>query len=381
MKNKVKYVIIFIIFLVMGIISINLFQPNKEQQVKGNLELLVNENSYDYLVECANNFMKQNDKTFIKVTKLEDYSQITSMKSEENPKIKIANVAQIDRFNFEQLKLDDYEYYNKNDKILNDYSKNFAKYRVAQVKVGDDSIGIPLTSRPLALYIREDMLQSYGYKRDSINTWDDFIRIGEEIYAKSNGTVRILNATGQDYEDLLDLLTMQNLNSEKSAAQIKIDVQNMIDNLKNNNILNLENGGSFLARISSINGMKELMAVEETCQWSVGNVPSIKAGSNKFFASEGDNLLVLNQDSDNEKLVEKFITYVITNNDEAMKYVKAGKFFSSYLSTYNSKDIEEQAKNFVGKSPLVILSNIEEKTPQISDYDKYIKVKQQLKEN
>lgn len=381
MKNKVKYVIIFIIFLVMGIISINLFQPNKEQQVKGNLELLVNENSYDYLVECANNFMKQNDKTFIKVAKLEDYSQITSMKSEENPKIKIANVAQIDRFNFEQLKLDDYEYYNKNDKILNDYSKNFAKYRVAQVKVGDDSIGIPLTSRPLALYIREDMLQSYGYKRDSINTWDDFIRIGEEIYAKSNGTVRILNATGQDYEDLLDLLTMQNLNSEKSAAQIKIDVQNMIDNLKNNNILNLENGGSFLARISSINGMKELMAVEETCQWSVGNVPSIKAGSNKFFASEGDNLLVLNQDSDNEKLVEKFITYVITNNDEAMKYVKAGKFFSSYLSTYNSKDIEEQAKNFVGKSPLVILSNIEEKTPQISDYDKYIKVKQQLKEN
>ncbi len=379
MKNKVKYVIIFIVFLAIGIISINLFQPNKEQQVKGNLELLVNENSYDYLVECANNFMKQNDKTFIKVIKLEDYSQIASVKSEENPKVKTANVAQIDRFNFEQLKLDNYEYYNKNDKILNDYSKNFAKYRVAQVKIGGDSIGIPLTSRPLALYIREDMLQSYGYKRDSINTWDDFIRIGEEIYAKSNGTIRILNATGQDYEDLLDLLTMQNLNSEKSAGQIKIDVQNMIDNLKNNNILNLENGGDFLARISSINGMRELMAVEEQCDWSAGNVPSIKAGANKFFASEGDNLLVLNQDSDNEKLVEKFITYVITNNDEAMKYVKAGRFFSSYLSTYNSKDIEEKAKNFVGKSPLVILSNIEEKTPEISDYDKYIKVKQQLK--
>lgn len=378
MKNKVRYVIIFIIFLAIGIISINLFQPNKEQQVKGNLELLVNENSYDYLVECANNFMKQNDKAFIKVTKLEDYSQITSMKSDENPKIKIANVAQIDRFNFEQLKLDNYQYYNKNDKILNDYSKNFAKYRVAQVKIGGDSIGIPLTSRPLALYIREDMLQSYGYKRDSINTWDDFIRIGEEIYAKSNGSVRILNATGQDYKDLLDLLIMQNLNSEKSAGQIKIDVQNMIDNLKNNNILNLEDGGSFLAKISSINGMKELMAIEETCEWSAGNVPSIKAGANKFFASEGDNLLVLNQDIDNERLVEKFITYVITNNDEAMKYVKAGKFFSSYLNTYDSKDIEEQAKNFVGKSPLVILSNIEEKAPEINDYDKYIKIKQQL---
>jgi multiple sugar transport system substrate-binding protein len=303
------------------------------------------------------------------------------LKSSENTKIKIANVAQIDRFDFDKLKLEDYKDYNKNDKILNDYAKNFAKYRISQVKEGDSSIGIPLTSRPLALYVREDMLQSYGYKRESINTWDDFIRIGKDIYAKSNGTVRILNATGQDYEDLLDLLTMQNLNNEKSVGQIKIDVQNMVDNLKNNNILNLENGGSFLARISSINGMRELMAVEEACEWSVGNVPSIKAGANKFFATEGDNLLVLNQDSDNEKLVEKFITYVITNNDEAMKYVKAGKFFSSYLNTYNSKDIEEQAKNFVGKSPLVILSNIEEKTPELSDYDKYIKVKQELRGN
>jgi multiple sugar transport system substrate-binding protein len=381
MKNKVKYFIIFVVFLVIGIISINLYQPNKEQQVRGSLELLVNENSYDYLVECANNFMKQNDKTFISIKKLDNYNQIITSKSEENSKIKVANIAQIDRFNFEQLKLGDYKYYNQNDKILNDYAKNFSKYRIAQVKYGDNSIGIPLTSRPLALYIREDMLKNYGYKRDSMNTWDDFIRIGKEIYTKSNGTVKILNATGQDYEDLLDLLTMESLNSEKNAEQIKLEVQNMVNNLKDNNILNVEDGGNFLARISSINGMRELAALDETCQWSVGNVPSIKAGANKFFASEGDNLLVLNQDSDNEKLVEKFVTYVITNNDEAVKYVKAGKFFSSYLNTYNSKDIEEQVKNFVGKSPLVVLANIEEKTPEISDYDKYIKVKQALRAN
>ena len=77
MKNKIKYVVIFFILLVIGIISINLFQPNKEQQVKGSIELLVNENSYDYLVECANNFMKLNDKTLISIKKLENYNQIT----------------------------------------------------------------------------------------------------------------------------------------------------------------------------------------------------------------------------------------------------------------------------------------------------------------
>jgi multiple sugar transport system substrate-binding protein len=378
MKNKIKYAFAFSIFLVIGIISINLYQPNKEQQVKGSIELLVNENSYEYLVECANNFMKLNDKTLISIKKLENYNQVTN-KVQENTKIKSPDIAQIDRFNFEELKLNDYEYYNKDGKLLNNYAKNFSKYRVNQVKYGDNSIGIPLTSRPLAFYVREDVLKNYGYQRDSMNTWDDVIKIGNDIYTKSNGKVSIINATGQDYEDLLDLLTMENFNEDKSIEEIKLEVQAMIKKLKDNNILNLQIGGEFLARISSLNAMREIMALEETCEWSTGNVPSIKAGANKFFASEGDNLLVLNQSTDNEKLIEKFITYVITNNKETVKYVKEGKFFSSYLYTYSNKEIEESVKNFIGKSPLVVLSNIEEKTPEIKDYAKYIKIKQELR--
>ncbi|MFT8350855.1 carbohydrate ABC transporter substrate-binding protein [Clostridium saccharoperbutylacetonicum] len=377
MKNKVKYIIIFSILLVIGIISINLFQPNKEQQVKGSIEIFASEDSYDYLAECANNFMKQNEKALITVTKLEDYSKITSGKQDTKVKNKVVNITQISRSNFEQLKFNDYV---NNEKILNDYAKNFSKYRISQVKDGDNYMGIPLTSRPLALYVREDMLKTYGYKRADMNTWDDFITIGKDIYNKSNGTVKILNATGQDYEDLLDLLTMENMNSDKNVEQIKLDVQTMLTNLKNNNILNLEDGGQFLSRISSINGMRELMSLKDACEWSTGNVPSIKAGTNKFFAAEGDNLLIVNQDSDNEKLVEKFMIYIITDNDDTVKYVKQGKFFSSYLNTYTSKEIEEQMKNFVGNSPLVVLSNIEEKAPEISDYDKYTKVRKELRD-
>ena len=377
MRNKIKYVVLFFVFLALGIISINLFQPSKEQQVKGNIEILVNENSYDYLVECANDFMKLNDKTVISIRKLENYNQIIN--TSESTKVKTTNIAQIDRFNFEQLKLDDHEYYNKDDKLLNNYAKNFSEYRVNQVKYGDNSIGIPLTSRPLAFYIREDMLKEYGFKRESMNTWDDIIKIGKEVYTKSNGKVSIINATGQDYEDLLDLLTMEIFNSDKNVDEMKLEVQAMLKKLKDNNILNLTNGGEFLARVSSLNAMSEIMKIETPCEWSVGNVPSIKPGGNKFFASEGDNLLVLNQNTDNEKLIEKFITYVITNNKQTVKYVKEGKLFSSYLYTYSTKEIEDGIKNFVGKSPLVVLSNVEEKTPKINDYGKYIKVKQELR--
>ena len=382
MKNKIKYAIVFSVLLLMGIVSINLFQPNKEQQVRGNIELLVNENSYEYLVECANNFMKENDRTSISVKKLENYNQILNNNSEGSTKSKISSIVQIDRFSFDKLKLDNYEYYNKDDKLLSEYAKNFSKYRVAQVKYGDSSIGIPLTSRPLAFYVREDLLKSYGYERDSLNTWDDIIRVGKDIHEKSNGKIFIINATDQDYEDLMDLLTMETLSDgDKSIDVVKSEVQAMMKKLEDNNILNLQSGGEFLARISSINAMKEIAALDVPCTWSVNNVPSLKPGANKFFSSEGDNLLILNQNSENDKLIEKFITYVITNNKEAVKYVKEGKFFSSYLYTYNTKDIEEPVKNFTGKSPLVVLSNIEEKTPSISDYDEYIKIKQEIRAN
>lgn len=382
MKNKIKYAIVFSVLLLMGIVSINLFQPNKEQQVRGNIELLVNENSYEYLVECAKNFMKENDRTSISVKKLENYNQILNNNSEGSTKSKISSIVQIDRFSFDKLKLDNYEYYNKDDKLLSEYAKNFSKYRVAQVKYGDNSIGIPLTSRPLAFYVREDLLKSYGYERDSLNTWDDIIRVGKDIHEKSNGKIFIINATDQDYEDLMDLLTMETLSDgDKSIDVVKSEVQAMMKKLEDNNILNLQSGGEFLARISSINAMKEIAALDVPCTWSVNNVPSLKPGANKFFSSEGDNLLILNQNSENDKLIEKFITYVITNNKEAVKYVKEGKFFSSYLYTYNAKDIEEPVKNFTGKSPLVVLSNIEEKTPSISDYDEYIKIKQEIRVN
>ena len=68
----------------------------------------------------------------------------------------------------------------------------------------------------------------------------------------------------------------------------------------------------------------------------------------------------------------------MTNNPESIEDIAKGKFFSSYLYTYKNKDSEIQANNFVGTSPMIVLSNIEEKTPPISNYEEYIKIKRDL---
>lgn len=376
MKNKIKYGMIFIIVLVMGIISINLYQPDKEQTLKGKIEIIAYDDSYDYLVECAEKFMDLNDKATVTVKKIYSPNEILSEFEKNNNKV--TYIAQINRTDFDDLGFERVNYLEEQQNILNTYSKNFAQYRLQQTKYEEISIGIPFTSRPLALYIREDMLEEYGYNRDEMNTWNDVKNIGMDIYDRSNGNVRIINATGQDYEDLVSLLTMQYMGKDNDDEEIKSQVINMIDDLKNNNVLNMTDGGEFLGRISSINGLKEIIAIDADCKWSVENVPSISHGTGKFYGSEGDNLVVLNDINDNKKLVEKFITYVMTNNSDAVEYVEQGKFFSSYLYTYKNKDIEIEPNNFIGSSPLVVLSNIEEKAIPVNDYFQYMNIKNSI---
>ena len=196
---------------------------------------------------------------------------------------------------------------------------------------------MPLTSRPLGLYLREDLLEEYGYKSDDFNTWDDVIRIGNDIYNKSNKSVKILNATNQDYYDLLDLLIMQNLDKEKD--KVKEDVNSQLEALDNNNILNRSNNKEYLGKISSINGLKETLDSDE--KWRIVTPPSNGLGKNKFFSSKGTE-----------------------------------DFFSSYLYTYKDKDIENPIDNFNGQNPLIVLSNIEEKAYTINDYNKYLEIKE-----
>ena len=375
MKKKIKYGIIFMFILTLGIISINIYQPDKEPVLKGKIEIIAYDNTYDYLVKCADKFLKLNDKTYVTVKKIYKKDEISQ---EIDNSSKVTYIAQINWIDYDDLGLEKANHLEVQQDIINSYLKNFSEYRLQQIEYEDISIGVPFTSRPLALYIREDMLNEYGYERDEINTWDDIIRIGKDIYERSNKQIRIINATGQDYCDLVSLLIMQYMKNDTDDETVKSQVSNMLSELENNNILNLNDGGEFLARISSNNALKEITAIEVQCEWSIGNVPSLFHGTNKFFASNGDNLVVFNNIEENKKLVEKFITYVMTNNSDAVEYVLQGDFFSSYLYTYKNKNIEFMPENFVGVSPLVVLNNIEEKSLLINNYQQYINIKKSM---
>ena len=375
--KKVRYFII-IIFIVLSIFLLNnIRSSNKEENIKGNIVIWANEYTYDYLCEYANLFMESYDKTKIEISLIysSNYKDkiLSSINDNSTPDIIQLSTNESRRL----IKENDLRKYISEEKgIVDNYSSNFSVARIKEANDKEGLVGVPLTSRPLALYLREDMLAQYGYTYEDINTWDDLKRVGKDILEKTSGEVRILNGVGQDYEDIISLLVMQAMEGSNDKGKIEELVKTKLSEISN--IMNTKVDGKFLARISSINSMRELTALDVPCEWTVNNAPAKLNGSNKFYVAEGYNLLVLNESEENSALIKRFLEFLATNTEESIKYVKEGKFFSSYLSTYKNKSIEESIKNFSGKSPLVVMSNIYEKAPEINDYELYLEVKNKI---
>lgn len=375
--KKVRYFFIML-FIVLSIFLLNnIRSSNKEENIKGNIVIWANEDTYDYLCEYANLFMKSYDKTKVEVSLIysSNYKDkiLSSINDNSTP-----DIVQLSTNDSRMLiKENDLRKYISEEKgIVDSYSSNFSVGRIKEANDKEGLVGVPLTSRPLALYLREDMLAQYGYTYEDINTWDDLKRVGEDILEKTSGEVRILNGVGQDYEDIVSLIVMQAMEESNDKGKIEELVKTRLSEISN--IMNTKVDGKFLARISSINSMRELKALDVPCEWTANNAPAKLNGSNKFYVAEGYNLLVFDESEENSALIKRFLEFLATNTEESIKYVKEGKFFSSYLSTYKNKSIEESIKNFSGKSPLVVMSNIYEKAPEIDDYEVYLEVKNKI---
>lgn len=375
--KKVRYVFIILCIVLSIFLLNNIRSSNKDENIKGNIVIWANEDTYEYLCEYANLFMKSYEKTNVEVSLIYSSNYKDKILSSINDN-SAPHIIQLSTNDSRRLIKENNlrKYISEEKGIVESYSSNFSIGRIKEANDKEGLVGVPLTSRPLALYLREDMLAQYGYTYEDINTWDDLKRVGEDILNKTSGEIRILNGVGQDYEDIVSLLVMQAMEESNDKDKIEDMVKTRLSEISN--IINTKVDGKFLARISSINSMRELTALDVPCQWTVNNAPAKLNGSNRFYVSEGYNLLVLNESEENSALIKKFLEFLATNTEECIKYVKEGKFFSSYLSTYKNKSIEESIKNFSGKSPLVVMSNIYEKAPEINDYEVYLEVKNKI---
>lgn len=373
-KKNIIVAILAVIIITSGLVLY--FAKDKDQVVKGNLTIWTSSGN-EYLNEIAQDFMKNNDRCKIEIINVSSEEYQNKLK-EAFDKNKPPDIINVNSENMESIleELDGKNIEIKNQKdILSNYSSNFTERRLQEVFNDDKEIGIPFTSNPITFYLREDMLNEYGYTYTKFNTWEDVVNFGKDIYTKSQGKLRILNYVGKDKEYLISLLIMQAMEGSRDEEKIREEVENKIKYLTENNILNYDEKGAFLARVSSLEAMRELKALEVSCSWTANNPPSKTNGSNKFYLAEGSNLIVLKEDGQKEQLRNKFLGFLVGSNSYSISHVRKGEFFLSYLSTYNTSETERSINNFIGKSPLVVMANIAQKAPTMKDYELYKEIK------
>lgn len=199
MKSKNKYIVgaITIVFIILILYSL---QPISNEAIKGNIVVWANDYTYDYLFKVAKEFEENNKRTKIKVINISNDEYLNSIKNVE--KEKLPNIANLNFIDIQNLH-EKVEIISETNEIIETYRNNFNKNRVKQIEYNEKYMGVPLTSRPIAFFIRKDILNEYGYKVEDINTWENLFKIGIDIFNKTNGDIRIFSSKDIDNIKLL----------------------------------------------------------------------------------------------------------------------------------------------------------------------------------
>lgn len=367
MNKKKKVILLLIIITLVISISYVLSNLGGREELKGTINILVKEDTYNYIIEGKENFEDSNKKTKINVFLNKDISDI-------NEYIK-SNDIDIVQGNVSEYKNLDNDLINRDiaTGIVSTYKKNFSNARLLETKDNNNYGAVPFTSNPLALYIREDILKEYGYSEGDISTWEDLLNIGIDIFNKTNGEIRIFNK--KDWINICALLSIQCIEEYDTALDEDNVLNDKLTFLLDKQLIGFYGEDNYICRITSVSFINE----EKYNKWKCINVPSILPGGNRFYDVGGDGLIITSKNNNEVDVISSFVGYITSNIEALTDEMIKGNFFPSSVLSYNNKIIETKVENISGESPFVTLTNISEKALPISNFDEYLdKLKQIL---
>ena len=358
-KKKVIFLLIIVFFI---IFSVSLLLSNFNRgALKGNIVVWTNEVYYNYFIKTAEEFEENNKKVNVKVVNIENEQYLDRIINSNEKDL--PNIVQLDFMEIEEIK-EKIDFFQENKYIIETYSKNFKDSRIQEVKIDDNYYGVPFESNPIALYVRADILNKYGYEAAQLNTWNDLIKIGVEINAKSSGQV---NMFSKDDKSNIELLITSQLADYQGGIYTKEDILNEINKIYKEEFITEDSNS--LYRIASLDFYKDIIQGNSLGVWECKNPPSYKPGENRMYDIGGKNLVALNTYK-NREAVKEFISFASTNKDLLSKELLNINFFPSSLYSLNVSENKLELRNIKGGSPFLILINIVERAPSIKNYDK-----------
>ena len=261
----------------------------------------------------------------------------------------------------------------------NDFPQSFWQSCVYE----GDVYAIPWDIGPVAVYYKRWIFERYNIDPDTIETWDDFIRVGEQITSQSGGATAMMPMLATELQDFLQIFMQQNgggvFNEQGQIVlhqRANVEALELIGRLLQSPAtrpgsmysneflasLGADTTACFVGPAWQSANVKDYSPPELAGQWGILRLPAMRPGGvrNSNF---GGSVLVIPESSSQQPPAEQFIEYALCTVPGQIEQFKKYGLFPAYLPAHDDPFFQEPDPFYGGQKINAIFAQDFENVP------------------
>lgn len=247
-----------------------------------------------------------------------------------------------------------------NELGFDDIKENYAAYKV-DVSTKDEAVyGFPYDAGPTAVYYRKDIFEESGINAQDIETWDDYIEAGKQIY--NDQGIKLLSMDQGD-DSLVRMMTNQQgvsyfddsgvpvLDSPEMKKSLEV-----LEKMHDEDLLSLTTGWDpwvadiMSGEVASIPMASwfainfETVASDQKGNWGTINLPAFENGGNRTANFGGSQYLIVDA-SDQKELAFEFLEG-LTQSEDTQETLISQAIFPAATANYETEIFTQTIEYF-----------------------------------
>ena len=245
---------------------------------------------------------------------------------------------------------------------------DFGAEKLSYSMVNGEHYGFPVDNGTVIFAYRVDILEECGYTIDDMTgiSWDDFIKVGEEVY---NKTGKYLLSMDGDGNDLIYMMLQAEGGSQFKDGKPYITendklvkIIGVIEEMLDKNVLYLANDwsgytdqtivGDMVAGVMNGNWIiPTIKQVEENAgKWEITSLPTLAGGEG--YASNGGSSLYVTANCKNTDLAKKFLAYTFGGSTATYDAALTNGGVITCCVSAGKSDVYNQGVEYFNNTPI-----------------------------
>jgi ABC-type glycerol-3-phosphate transport system substrate-binding protein len=259
---------------------------------------------------------------------------------------------------------------------------------------------IPWDLGPCAVFYRRGLFERYGIDPAQIETWDDYIRAGTEILARSEGKTKMLFLSPGQLDIMFEILLQQTggqlFDNDGNVAVNSPEVLRVLELLRKmyRSGIGADDGlwgHAFFAALHSdavatyplaawFSGILRDHAPETSGNWGVFRLPAFEPGGLRV-SNYGGSVLVIPDQCKNKQAAWAFVEYALCTPEVQLQQYRDHDLFPALLTTHNDPFFDEPIPFFDGQRARQVFRQDIELIPSLNrtkDWDEAVRYVRQV---